>query len=269
MPNLFILRSLKLLRVVKLLCAILLALNLRAQVKSSPPFKGGETLYYNVRYTFAKGAEVVFSVEDTTINGRNYYHLKIDGRTTGIVKRLYPLHDVYHSYTSTRTHLPIKAIRNVKEQSYKDYKVDLFDRHTIPDSTIVTRENGEKIVLPKKLYDLVALGYALRVQLSQQQFTTNSIFSFPTFFNAEYFPFAVRYLGEETIRTTFGEMRCYKFVPRIQKGELFKENDALSIWFTTDSNHLPIRIEFKLFIGSMVCELVTYQNLVTPLNIEK
>jgi hypothetical protein len=224
-------------------------------------------LYYNVRYAFAKGAEVVFSVSDTVIDTKSYYHLIIDGKTTGMVGMLYPLHDAYHSYTDKQTNLPVMAIRNVHEQSYRDYKVDKFDRTSRTDSTIVTRENGETVVLPKNVYDLVALGYALRVQLSQTKFTQNSIFFFPTYFNAEYFPFGVRYVGEEVVRTDFGKVRCHKFIPRIQKGDIFKENDAVTLWFSTDENHLPIRIEFKLFLGSMVCELKNFRKLVSPFNV--
>ncbi len=221
-------------------------------------------LYYNVRYAFAKGAEVVFSVSDTLVGDKSYFHLVIDGRTTGMVGVLYPLHDTYHAYTDKVTNLPIKAVRNVSEQSYKDHKVDLFDRTSRADSAIVTRENGEKVVLPKDVYDLVSLGYSLRVQLSQTKFAKNTLFSFPTYFNAEYFPFAVRYVGEEVVRTDFGKVRCHKFIPRIQKGDLFKENDAVTIWFSADENHLPIRIEFKLFLGSMVCELKTFSKVVSP-----
>ena len=233
----------------------------KATTSKLQPFRSGEALYYHVRYSFAKGAEVVFRVSDTVINGRTYFHLQIEGKTTGMVGLLYPLHDSYHSYTSQKTILPVMAIRNVHEQSYRDYKVDRFDRTTRSDSTILTRENGSQHVLPRDVYDLVSLGYALRVKLSQTNYTTGSVIAFPTFFNAEYFPLAVRYLGEEKVKTDFGKIRCHKFVPRIQKGELFKENDAVSIWFSTDRNHLPVRIEFKLFLGSMVCELKRYQNL--------
>lgn len=258
--------------VVALLCVLATLLNntTRAQSKNltpPPPFQKGEMLYYNVRYAFAKGAEVVFSVSDTLIGTKQYYHLTIDGKTTGMVGVLYPLHDTYHAYTDKQTHLPIKAVRNVHEQSYKDYKVDLFDRTSRSDSTIVTRENGEMVVLPKEVCDLVSLGYSMRVQLSQTKFTKNTLFFFPTYFNAEYFPFGVRYICEETICTDFGKVRCHKFIPRIQKGDLFKENDAVTIWFSADENHLPIRIEFKLFLGSMVCELKTFRKLVSPFNV--
>ena len=232
-----------------------------------PPFQKGEMLYYNVRYAFAKGAEVIFSVSDTVIESKKYYHLLIDGRTTGMVGLLYPLRDTYHAYTDKKTLLPIKAVRNVHEQSYKDYKVDLFDRTSRSDSTVVTRENGETLILPKEVCDLVSLGYAMRVQLSKTNFTENTFFSFPILFNAEFFPFGVRYVGEEVVRTDFGKVRCHKFIPRIQKGELFQENDAITIWFSADENHLPIRIEFKLFLGAMVCELKNFRKLVSPFNV--
>lgn len=108
-----------------------------------------------MRYTFAKGAEVLFTVGDTVIDGRRCYGLTIDGKTTGMVGMLYPLHDVYRSYTDPRTHLPVRAVRSVQEQSYRDYKVDNFDRRSRQDSTIVTRENGKQVILPKQVCDLV------------------------------------------------------------------------------------------------------------------
>jgi len=213
-------------------------------------------LRYDVRYTFAKGAEVLFTVGDTVIDGRRCYGLTIDGQTTGMVGMLYPLHDVYRSYTDPRTHLPVRAVRSVQEQSYRDYKVDNFDRRSRQDSTIVTRENGKQVVLPKQVCDLVSLGYAMRVKLSKETIARGTILFFPIYFNADYIPFSVRCLGEEVIKTNFGKRRCYKFVPCIQKGDLFKENDAITLWFAADGAYEPLRIEFKLFLGSMVCELV-------------
>ncbi len=216
----------------------------------------GEVLRYDVRYAFAKGAEVVFTVGDTVMEGRRRYVLTIDGKTTGMVGMLYPLRDIYKSYTDPSTHLPVRAVRNVQEQSYRDYKVDTFDRHTRADSTIVTRETGEKLVLPRRVCDLVSLGYALRVKLSRAPIAKGTMLLYPIYFNAEYLPFSVRCLGVETIRTRFGKRKCYKFVPCIQKGEIFTENDAVTLWFAADGAYEPLRIEFKLFVGSMVCELV-------------
>ncbi len=239
------------------------------EAEGKPAFKAGEKLRFKLTYLGARGAEADFTVEDTLIDGKAAYHLKGDGHSRGLIGRIYPIHDVYHSYTMADTHLPVRAVRDVHEQDYKDYKVDLFDRVSRPDSTVLTRENGEVIVLPKGLHDMLSMTYFLRTRLSQIELQKGQRITMPVFFNGDYYDMHIRYMGIERIKTKFGYIDCYHFIPVVQKGDLFEDNDSLSFWISADDNHIPVRIRFRLFLGSMYTDLVSYKNLLYPLKTHK
>lgn len=230
-------------------------------------FQTGEELFYHIRYGVAKGAEAKFQTKDTIIDGQKAYKHTIAGWTTGLLDALYPVYDVYTSYTEAKNDLPIRAIRNVKEQKYRDYKEDKYNRGAIADSVIITRENGEKLTLPYVTQDLVGVAYYVRNRLSNMKLTKGDRIKIPVYFNAEFYPLVIQYEGDDIVKTKFGKVKCYRFVPLVQTGDLFKTQDAITVWLTADENHIPIRVRFKLFLGSMYCDLVSFSGLRWPLNV--
>jgi hypothetical protein len=252
------------------LCLLLIAQQTLAQNKGNSvtqAFKSGEKLVYSLRYGIAKGAETSFRTYDTIENGQKLRAHLLEGYTTGLLDLLYPVYDVYCAYVDPKTDLPIRAIRNVHEQKYVDYKLDTFLRGRAGDSTLVVRENGDTLTLPPATLDLVSAFFYLRNRLDQIDLKPGLRINLPTMFNGEYFGLMVEYRGEELLKTKFGKLKCLRLVPYVQAGGLFTEEDGLTVWLTADANHLPIKIRFKLFLGALTCELEQFQGLRWPLEV--
>jgi len=49
------------------------------------------------------------------------------------------------------------------------------------------------------------------------------------------------------------------------KGDTFKGGEGMTVWVTDDNNHVPVKIESKLSVGSIKVDLENYQNLKYPL----
>lgn len=245
--------------------------NQRKQHAAHGAFKEGEELHFTIRYGLAKGAEARFKTTDTVMNGRKVYKHTVWGFTTGLVGAVYPLTDYYHSYTMRENDLPLRAIRNVHEQNYKDYKEDfyLYGKHKNQDSIYLAREQGDTLALPYGTHDMVSVVYYIRNQLAKIDLDKTTMIEIPTFFNGEYFPLAIRYQGKEKVKTRFGKIECYKFVPLVIEGDLFQSKDAITVWISACNNHVPVRVRFKVFIGSMYCDLVDYKGLSHPLWIQR
>lgn len=188
------------------------------------------------------------------------------GYTTGLLNLLYPVYDVYRSYVDPKSDLPLRAIRNVHEQKYTDYKLDHF-LHRQGDSTLVVRENGDTLTLPPAALDLVSAFFYLRNRLDYLELEPGMRIQLPTMFNGEYFGLLVECREVEVLKTKFGKLKCLRLVPYVQAGGLFTEEDGLSVWLTADANHLPIKIRFKLFIGALTCTLEQFENLRWPLEV--
>ena len=81
------------------------------------------------------------------------------------------------------------------------------------------------------------------------------------FFDKENYGFKLKYLGEETISTDFGNIECLKFRPYVMAGRVFKEEESLTLWVSKDKNKLPLRIKADLAVGSLRADLEAFKGL--------
>jgi len=85
------------------------------------------------------------------------------------------------------------------------------------------------------------------------------------FLDNEVYEMYVRYLGKETIRTKYGKFRAIKFKPLLIKGTIFEGGEKMTVWVSDDRNHVPIRIESPISVGSVKIDMISYKNLRYPL----
>ncbi len=234
------------------------------EAKAAKAFQAGERLEYELSYLFAKGAEAWLTTSDTIIDGQRLHHLTVGGKTTGLLDMAYPVYDVYHSFTKVDTDLPILAVRDVQEQSYRDYKTDTYARLSEEEGTTITRENGLEVKVPYRTLDIVSLVYYLRNQLSRMTLEKNQTIALPVFFNGDMMKLRIRYKGTKKIKTRYGRIFCQHFVPMVKKGDLFEDEDSMEIWMSADKNHIPMKIKVGLFIGSLSCTLEKAQGVKFP-----
>jgi hypothetical protein len=89
-----------------------------------------------------------------------------------------------------------------------------------------------------------------------------------TWFTDELYPIKMKYMGVDEVRLRSGRIKCYKFNPVTEVGRLFKTEDDVSFWFSADKNFLPVKIRFDIFVGGFICEVVNYEGLLYPLEIQ-
>jgi hypothetical protein len=76
----------------------------------------------------------------------------------------------------------------------------------------------------------------------------------------------IKFLGRETVATKLGKFQCLKFSPQLERGRIFKEQEGMTLWISDDLNHIPIRLESDLLIGSIKIDLSDYSGLSNILN---
>ena len=220
----------------------------------------GENLSFRVRFGIINGGEANIALNKTSLNGREVFHAVITGKTTGLVDKLYKVYDVYESFFDPATNLPEKAIRNIREGSYRYYDEVNFNQ---AEMYVVSQRNG-KVSVPKNTLDMAAvLFYVRRLDLDKLQ--VNDVIPLDTYFGDELFPFYIIYRGRETISIGSGKFNCFKFVPIVEPGRVFQKKDDMTIWFSDDENKIPVSIRFDIWAGSFRCDLTKYENLKYPL----
>lgn len=225
-------------------------------------YQDGESLTYTVRYGFITGGEGNFTVRDTVINGINTNHIVVAGRTTGIADVFFSVRDSYESYVDPLTQLPVKAIRNISEGRYKRYEEVSYNRD---DNSLYSSRKGQQDDMPENILDMVSAFYHARNNTFDDNLTKGDTIFYQTYFAGEVYPLRIMYLGQEKVSTKFGKILCYKFVPITEKGRTFKNEDDMKVWISCDGNHVPVRIQFDLVVGSFVCELTKHKGMRYPL----
>lgn len=225
-------------------------------------FKTGEKLTYRVHYGFIDAGEATIEVKSSsrTYNGRPVHHLYGEGKTISAFHWFYKVHDVYESYIDVAGVFPWEFVRDVNEGGFKIKQNYRFYQ----DKRAVQTQNNHVFSMPSGVQDMLsAFYYARTMDFSKAQ--VGDIFSVKSFVDDENFELRVKYLGKEVIKTRMGKFRCMKFVPYIQEGRVFNEEEDLMIWITDDGNKIPIMAQANILVGSIKMQVVDYKGLANPL----
>jgi hypothetical protein len=225
-------------------------------------FKPGEVLSYEMSYGWVKGGEASLSLSSATFQGKNVYHVKAVGKTTGVAHTLYKVRDTYESYFDPETGRPFKSVMDLKEGDYRNFN-EVYYYH---DKKMLLSSKSGKKEMTNEIFDIVSAFYHLRKSLSNLKSGDKVVIH--TYFNDSPWDLVVRFKGIETIKTDLGKISCMKFKPLVEKGS-FEDEDALDIWISNDNNRIPVRIKMKLFVGSFKTDLTQYSGLVYPIVFNK
>jgi hypothetical protein len=223
-------------------------------------FRDGELLTFRIHYGLITGGEVKISANETILNNKTVYHAVLAGKTTGLIDKLYGVNDVYESFFDPKNNLPDKAIRNISEGNYRYYDEVTYNHEEL---YVESRRNG-KVSIPKNTLDMASVAYYVR-RIDLHKLNYNDIIHLDTYFGDELFPFYIVYKGRETISIGSGKYKCFKFVPIVEPGRVFENNDDMTIWFSDDMNKIPVSIRFNILVGSFRCDLIKFENLKYPL----
>lgn len=237
--------------------------SLSASAESGPLLKRKtEHLKYVIHYGFVRGGKASLKLKSGRYKGQDVYHLILSGRTTGLTNSLFGVRNTYESFVDKETLLPIKAIRNIKEGSYKRYNELLFDREN---NKVLSKRSGEKDVV-EGVHDILSAFYFARTKLFNSDLVEGQNLKIDTYFSDKPFLLQFKFMGYETINSKIGKIKCYKFIPVVETGRAFKNKDDMHIWISADANKVPIRVQFDLFIGSLRCDLISFPHMTVDRN---
>lgn len=244
---------------------LLISTNIKAQESCTFPnicFKENESVlyhvYYNVSFIWVNAGEVNFTTAKEKIGNKDVFHIIGDGKTYPSYDWIFKVRDRYESFIDANELIPIKFIRNVNEGSYQIYNHVLFNNA----ENKATSTNGT-FKVPKCVQDVLSsIYYARNIDFSNKK-KGDKVF-FNMFLDDKVYPIYLTYLGKEKIKTKYGTFNSIKFSPTLIAGTIFKEGDAMTVWVSDDANHVPVRINSPISVGSIKVDLMKFTNLKYP-----
>lgn len=231
----------------------------------------GEQLKYRIHYGFLNAGTATLTSMKTTYQGVPHFYVKGVGKTTGAVRVFFPTNDVYESFINIATGLPSYYVRNVREGGYTQHFQSVFNHNN--QTVILTDkknpENGSKILKTAKyVQDMLSAFYYLR-SLDASQLKIGAVVKINIWISDELFPFQLKVVGSENVKTKFGTINCLKIIPSVLSGRVFKDNESVTMWITNDKNHMPVSVKAELAVGSLKADIESFKNVKYPLNFQK
>lgn len=230
-----------------------------AQNKS---YGDGEWFKFRIHYGLLTAGYATLEVNDATLNGKEVFHIKGEGKTVGMSSWFFNVEDYYQSYVDKEENIPYRFIRKIDEGGYtKDIQIDF--NHNNHKATVFNKKHNtkEELSFPQEAQDMVSAFYYLRNKLDVSSIEKGESIDMDMFFDRETYKFRLKFLGRETLKTNFGKVPCLIFRPYVQAGRVFKESESLTVWVTDDKNKMPILIKADLAVGSLKATLTEYKGL--------
>ena len=227
-------------------------------------FEEGESISFNVFYSviglYVNAGTANFTVNMDRVNNRPAYHVVGTGSSNPKYDWIFKVRDRYETYIDTASLQPLKFIRNVDEGGFKKYENVTFNHQT---NTAVTTNGVFKV--PNCVQDVLSAVYYAR-NIDFNKYESGDKIPFTMFLDNEVYNLYIKYLGKETVKTKYGKFNAIKFKPLLVKGTLFEGGEKMTVWVSDDANHVPLRIESPIVVGSVKVDMMQYRNLRYPLS---
>jgi hypothetical protein len=228
------------------------------------PFNVGEKIAYQVSWEMVPAGSVTLEVkEDTVLQGRAVRHFVLTARSNRFVDYFYKVRDRYDSYTDKGF---TRSILYKKRQAGKEDKdvVVVFDWDT--HQATYSNHGGKRdpIDIPAHTFDPLASFYKLRMldlalfDEKKADMETAALF-FPVTDGRKFFLQKGEIIRKEKITLNRKAHDCYVLVPHVNhfSGVFEKSKDpTVKVWLSADQRQIPLRITIKVFIGSVIFELI-------------
>ena len=219
-------------------------------------YSGQESMHFSISWS---GGIKIGDLYMTVKPEKSGDGLVITARVTdyGLFKFFYPVDDTFTTYIRGVHYLPYRYEVHQKEGRGMDVRrLTLYDQQK---HTVVYRKNKN----PENIYSVAGIVYneyssfyinrALQLDPQRQEIV-------PAFVDKKRHKVAVKVFGVEPLKTIFGIRDTIKVMPIMNFKGLYDKDGDTVFWLTNDACRIPVEIESKIVIGSLVAKLVAYSN---------
>jgi hypothetical protein len=231
-------------------------------------FKRGEKITYRFYYHSAvtgnvTAGELVSEIKPYAayIDGNPSYHVVMEGKTKGAFNWFFKIRDRFETYIDEHQLVPRLFKKRIKEGDYETSRDVYFE----PDSGRIfyhNLKNGFKGTIHSRLnvQDIVSSLYYIR-NWDFSKVKPGQKYYLNIFIDDSIHRIQFEYIGLQTIETKVGEIECLIFKPRVLTGNVFAEENPMTVYVSNDANHLPIYAVSEVMVGSVRMELIDYKGL--------
>jgi hypothetical protein len=206
----------------------------------------GETLDYDLVWLRISGGAARMTIAPAD-DAR--YRLTSIGKSSKSFSRIYSVRDEIETFVSRDTFTTLNYRKLLKEGSNKKDETTVID----PVTHIATRRGDEHTAVPPIVFDPLSLIYYMRgFPLAMGQVLRFTIIADGKLRDVE-----AHVVRTETLSTPAGKFNCLVVEPHMDAAGIFREDakSQMTIWYSDDWRHLPVRIRSEAKIGAITATL--------------
>jgi hypothetical protein len=223
-------------------------------------FSYGEELHYRVHYGFLNAARVKIKVHDkpAMVNGRKTFVIDAVGHTISAFDYMFKVRDSFKSYVDQESVAPLLFKKAVQEDKYYDTDEVFFDH---PNKKLKGKKKDME--MPIYVQDIVSgMFYARTIDFTNAK--VGQTYPLNIYLDQEIYNLKFKFLGRERIKTDLGRINCIKLRPQLVADRVFKDEEDMTIWVSDDANKIPIKVESKIYVGSVKASITSAKSLRNP-----
>lgn len=221
------------------------------------PFKPGEKLTFELKWSFIKAGEAVMEVHPiATLNGSEVYHFVLTAETVPALDLIYKVRDRIDAYTDIDISKSVLYRKQQQEgRSIRDITLT-FDW----DKKQVQYVNFTEVLKPIAIMDgcfdpLSAFYYIRKLEIKE-----NAVIERPITDGKKNVVGHVSVVRREQIVIGKQTYDTYLIEPELRGvGGVFEKsrNAKIQVWITADERKIPVRVKSKVAVGSFIAELLS------------
>ncbi len=231
---------------------------------SSPPFAQGagrphafgpgERLVYDISYMGMSAGTAVMEVKEAIRhNGRVVYPIVSTAQSNDMVSLFYPVNDRVESLIDAEEIYSHRI--DVKQHQGKKRREKVIDFDQTQHLATQHRKGKKEVfTIPAEVQDSLSSLYFFRNQPLPE--VGRSIF-IPVHESEKNWNLEIRLLGRERLTTPVGAFNTIKVQALLRYKGIFLDEGDVWIWMTDDSQHLPVKINSTIKIGTINAVLIS------------
>ena len=244
-------------RVALFLCLVLTGPHLENSGAQEPrlPFGAGETLRYAVKWGLMPAGNAQLTVRPDRSAG--LWRVVGTASSVGHVSNIYRVDDRYEASFHNPTFCSQGIHKVIREgDRSRDVKLEFNARQRMgrletrdPDGNLPPKV--ERLSIPDWVHDILSALYYARAQA----LVVGKSFDFPLNDGAKTIQIRVEVQAEEEVQTEVGKFQAIRVEPAVFSGHLFAGPGRLQLWFSKDSQHIPLLLRAQVEAGTITATL--------------
>ncbi len=211
-------------------------------------FPPGEKLVYDVYWKFVKVGYGTLEIKGVVdFRGRKAYNISSESKSAPFFDFFFKVRDKNSSWVDVENFYSLAFEQSIREGSYRRERHIEYDqvKHT------ALNNKGEAFDIPENVLDVLAALYKVRMMnLAPDSFISVGVNSWK-----KNYVMRVKIDGRETVEVCGKKINALIVEPELNDPGIFMNKGALRIWFSDDENHVPLKMQSEISVGSIMAVL--------------